>query len=733
MSPGDYVTIFMAWPYVNAPLHLGHVAGNCLPADIQYRYERARGRRVLMCSGSDEHGTPITITAEELGVSPQEVVDKYHDLALKSLIQLGCSWADNIDSRGVEYGGALYNRTSDVRHKEIVRDVFTRLLESDFLVKKTMKQYCSVSDGIVRFLPDRYVEGTCPICSEDGARGDQCDECGATYEAHELINPISKLDPEATIEIRDTDHLFFKLDLFQTSLEEHAKLRQDTWKPNVRSMTKNWLNMGLRPRAVTRDIDWGIELPLSGNEWSSKRVYVWFEAVQGYYTCARIWAERIASENNHPDGDSAWERWWKADENGKSPRHIYFMGKDNIPFHTVIWPSLIMGMNASDNDRQITHENLPGSLVLESNVSSNEYLMLQGGQFSKSRKHAVWLPSFLDRYDPDCLRYYLTINMPETHDTDFRWEDFVERTNNELIGTYGNFVHRVMTLTHRLSNEGENPLSRYDSHEEFNHETESCQKLLNSAMESMERQRFKEALRSLMGIAQIGNQVLQRATPWKYLQSEESADKEKSLSALAFSWRLCRTLAICTRPFMPFQSDRLWKMLGENIELNNLLWDNSLDLTSHLSWNDEPPEPLFKRLDLDEIISHELSLANDNNDDPVEGDNKGADYIEFEDFMKVEMKTGKVISVEDHPNADKLYVVTIQDTPDTTRTVCAGLKEYYEPSDLVGLNVVFVANLEPKKLRGVMSEGMLLAADDGDGNVSIVTTVGDIGSGSRVR
>ena len=498
-------------------------------------------------------------------------------------------------------------------------------------------------------------------------------------------------------------------------------------------MTKNWLNMGLRPRAVTRDIDWGIDLPLSGNEWSSKRVYVWFEAVQGYYTCARIWAERFASENNHPDGDSAWERWWKTDEEGNSPRHIYFMGKDNIPFHTVIWPSLIMGMNAANSNGQITHKNTPGSLVLESNVSSNEYLMLQGGQFSKSRKHAVWLPSFLERYDPDSLRYYLTINMPETHDTDFRWEDFVDRTNNELIGTYGNFVHRVMTLTHRLADEGENPLSRYDSHEDFNREIESCQNLLDSAIESMERQRFKEALRSIMGIAQVGNQVLQRATPWKYLQSEESFDKEKSLSALAFSWRLCRTLAICTRPFMPFQSERLWKMLGEKIELNNLLWDNSLDLTSKLCWNGKTPEPLFKRLDLEDIISHELSLANDNNKDPSEKDNEGADYIDFEDFMKVEMKTGKVISVDDHPNADKLYVVTLQDTPDTTRTVCAGLKEYYDPSDLVGLNVVFVANLEPKKLRGVMSEGMLLAADDGDGNVSIVTTVDDIDSGSRVR
>ena len=686
-----------------------------------------------MCSGSDEHGTPITITAEELGISPQDVVDKYHDLALKSLNKLGCSWANNVDSRGVEYGGALYNRTSDHRHKELVREVFTNLMDSNLLVQKTMKQYCSISDDNIRFLPDRYVEGTCPICSEEGARGDQCDECGSTYEAHELINPTSKLDPDASIEIRDTEHLFFKLDMFQTSLEEHAKLRQKIWKPNVRSMTKNWLNMGLRPRAVTRDIDWGIDLPLSGNEWSSKRVYVWFEAVQGYYTCARIWAERFASENNHPDGDSAWERWWKTDEEGNSPRHIYFMGKDNIPFHTVIWPSLIMGMNAANSNGQITHKNTPGSLVLESNVSSNEYLMLQGGQFSKSRKHAVWLPSFLERYDPDSLRYYLTINMPETHDTDFRWEDFVERTNNELIGTYGNFVHRVMTLTHRLADEGENPLSRYDSHEDFNGEIESCQNLLDSAIESMERQRFKEALRSIMGIAQVGNQVLQRATPWKYLQSEESFDKEKSLSALAFSWRLCRTLAICTRPFMPFQSERLWKMLGENMELNNLLWDNSLDLTSKLCWNGKTPEPLFKRLDLEDIISHELSLANDNNKHPSEKDIKGADYIDFEDFMKVEMKTGKVISVDDHPNADKLYVVTLQDTPDTTRTVCAGLKEYYDPSDLVGLNVVFVANLEPKKLRGVMSEGMLLAADDGDGNVSIITTVDDIDSGSRVR
>jgi methionyl-tRNA synthetase len=316
----EYVTIFMAWPYANGPLHLGHVAGNCLPADIQYRYERARGRRVLMCSGSDEHGTPITITAEEMGISPQDVVDKYHEINTKALADLGCSWVNPVDPRGIEFGGALYNRTSDSMHKEMVQEVFTELLNSGFLEKKSMQQYCSVNkEGKVRFLPDRYVEGNCPSCSADGARGDQCDSCGATYEAHELVNPRSKLDQESEIEIRDTEHYFLRLNDFQDALEKHALERQKVWKPNVRAMSKNWLEMGLRPRAVTRDIEWGITIPIDGDEWDSKRVYVWFEAVQGYYTCARIWASRYASNEGHPDGNAAWERWWKVSETGESP------------------------------------------------------------------------------------------------------------------------------------------------------------------------------------------------------------------------------------------------------------------------------------------------------------------------------------------------------------------------------------------------------------------------------
>lgn len=686
-----------------------------------------------MCSGSDEHGTPITLSAEEMGISPQEVVDKYHEVNTQALADLGCSWVNPVDPRGIEFGGALYNRTTDPMHKEIVQEVFTQLLDSGFLERKSMQQYCSVNkEGRVRFLPDRYVEGKCPVCSEDGARGDQCDSCGATYEAHELIDPRSKLDVESEIEVRDTEHFFLRLNDFQNSLEAHSSERKAVWKPNVRSMSKNWLNMGLRPRAVTRDIEWGIEIPLDGKEWGSKRIYVWFEAVQGYYTCARIWAERYAAPSGHTDGIDAWKNWWLVPEEGESPRHIYFMGKDNIPFHTIIWPAILMGLNAKDASA-VSHVPVPGGMVLEDNVSSNEYLMLQGGQFSKSRRHGVWLPSYLERYDPDALRYYLSINMPETHDTDFRWDEYVDRVNNELIGTYGNFVHRVMTLAHRLQSDGGNPLARYDDHESHRETIALVDEKVSSAIDSMERQRFKEALRSIMGIAQIGNSILQDAAPWKHLKGEESPESRKSLSSLALSWRICSCLAVCMRPFIPFSSERLWSMLGNESNIDAILLEDSMNGTEPLSWNPEAPNPLFTRLDLEEILESEESLSDSKDNDSSPSPENGGDYIDFEDFMKVEMRTGRIVSVEDHPNADKLFVITIDEGSDSTRTVCAGLKGHYEPSELEGLNVVFVANLEPRKLRGVMSEGMILAADDGEGGVRVLTTEGDILSGSRVR
>lgn len=736
-SKQERVAIFMAWPYANGPPHLGHVAGNCLPADIQYRYERARGRSVLMCSGSDEHGTPITLTAEQEGVSPDEVVEKFHSIISKALVDLGCSWSTNVDPRGAEFGGALYNRTSDPRHKELVRDVFTQLLDADLLEQTSMQQYCSIMDDKVRFLPDRYVEGECPVCHSEGARGDQCDECGSTYEAHQLINPISKLDPEAAVEIRDTEHMFFRLDAFQQALEQRFEIQKTIWKPNVRAMTRNWLEMGLRPRAVTRDIDWGISLPLSDDKWTSKRVYVWFEAVQGYYTCARIWAERYGKQAGHPLGDAAWEDWWKVGPNGVSPKHIYFMGKDNIPFHTIIWPSIIMGLNSASSGNPPSHTPGPGELALEYNVPANEYLMLQGGQFSKSRKHGVWLPSFLERYDPDALRYYLSINMPEGHDTDFRWDEFVDRVNNELIGTYANFVNRVLTLSHRFDSDGSNPLCNYYDASMHDEEIERIELLLKSATGSMERQRFKEALRSLMGIAQLGNSILQRAEPWAHIKEPNATEARGALSSLGMSWLICRGLAVTLRPFMPFQSDRLWEMLGEDADIDSVLWEEAFT-DSSFSWNPDSPTPLFERLDLDTIMQYERSLAeshgdsNGNEPEPV-GDDEGGDYIDFEDFMKVQLRTGRIISVEDHPNADKLYVIKIDEGNDSTRTLCAGLKGHYDPAELEGMDIVFVANLAPRTLRGVVSEGMLLAADDEDGNVRVLTPESDVAPGSVIR
>ena len=738
----DHVLICVAWPYANGPLHLGHVAGCYLPPDIQARFERAKGNRVLMVSGSDEHGTPITVTAETQGISPQEVVDKYHEINTKALMDLGCSWEPNIDPRGREFGGSLFNRTSDPEHYEIVSENFMKLMKAGLFERKVMQQYYEIREDGGRFLPDRYVEGECPNCGAEGARGDQCDECGVTYEAHELKNPKSKMNPGASIEIRDTEHFFYRLDFFQEVLEEHANQRQSVWKPNVKAMTKQWLDMGLRPRAVTRDLDWGIPLPLEGNEWDGKCIYVWFEAVQGYYSCAKLWAKRFSNSEDY-------EKWWKISENGKSPRHLYFLGKDNIPFHTVIWPAIIMGLNhANKGLDDSTPPSLPGpgDLSLEDNVPAMEYLMLAGGQFSKSRKHAVWLPSFLERFDPDTLRYYLSINMPEAHDTDFNWPDFVEKINSELIAAYGNFVHRVLTLGARLPDD--RPLSTFDNLAYCSDEMERLETLHQQATSSLERHRYKEALRTIMSAAQLGNQMLQAATPWKFLKDLDAEGAKDSMAKLAFGWRLSRYLAIMTQPFLPFSAQRLWESLGESGDVALTPWDSATDWTVSYKWGEAEPTPLFQRLDLEEILSQEKSLAGESSDsnDPghsVKGGKKkkkevkkmpeGTTHLDFETFMEVELRVGKIVSVSDHENADKLYVVAIDDGSESGRTICAGLKEYYTAEEMVGKSVVFVANLKPRKLRGVMSEGMMLAADDGNGGVKLVTIDGDIATGSQVR
>ena len=747
MSGGDHVLVCVAWPYANGPLHLGHVAGCYLPPDIYARFERLRGNRVLMVSGSDEHGTPITVTAEQDGVSPQDVVDEYHSINTQALLDLGCTWMPNIDPRGMDYGGSLFNRTSDPRHKQKVQENFKLLYDAGFFEMRTMQQYYEVHpDGGGRFLPDRYIEGTCPACGEDGARGDQCDSCGATYESSELKSPVSKMNPELTVEIRNTDHLFYRLDLFQNALEKHASNNHSVWKPNVRAMTKQWLDMGLRPRAVTRDLEWGIEVPLDGDDWNGKCIYVWFEAVQGYLTCSQIWSESFG------DG-SSWEKWWIEQENANQ-RHYYFLGKDNVPFHTVIWPAILMGLNHARSGKTANDAvDLPvqGDLRLEDNVPAMEYLMLAGGQFSKSRKHAIWLPSFLERFDPDTLRYYLSINMPESHDTDFTWTEFVDRINNELIATYGNFANRVLSLSARLpETPGGETLPAFDDIRHYQDLCTTLQQLHSDMTSSLEKHRYKEALRTAMTAAQHGNQLLQSAMPWKHLKTEVDAEgRNESLSSLAFGWRICRYLAIVTQPFLPFSAQRLWDMLGIQEPLSDANWSDAIDWTISVANPSAAYEPLFKRLDVDEIVEEEQSLVEKDEESidvthAVKGGKKekksmkekppeGIEYLDFDTFMKVELRVGRIVSVEDHPNADRLYVVKLDDGTDDERTICAGIKAYYTPDQLVNKSVVFVANLQPRPLRGVVSQGMMLAADDGNDTVRLITIDGDIATGSVVR
>jgi len=747
MSEGDHVLVCVAWPYANGPLHLGHVAGCYLPPDIHARFERARGNRVLMVSGSDEHGTPITVTAEQEGVSPQDIVDQYHAINTKALLDLGCTWLPHIDKRGIAYGGSLFNRTSDERHKQKVQENFTLLYNAGFFEKRTTQQYFEVHpDGGGRFLPDRYIEGTCPSCGEDGARGDQCDACGATYESSELKNPVSKMNPELKVEIRDTDHLFYRLDLFQKALEKHAENNHSVWKPNVRAMTKQWLDMGLRPRAVTRDLEWGINVPLDGNEWRGKCIYVWFEAVQGYLTCSQIWSEM------HND-NAAWEQWWLEQENSEQ-RHYYFLGKDNVPFHTVIWPAILMGLNHAHRGKTADEPvQLPtsGDLRLEDNVPAMEYLMLAGGQFSKSRRHAIWVPSFLERFDPDTLRYYLSINMPESHDTDFTWGEFVDRINNELIATYGNFANRVLSLSSRLPDTpGGECLPDVDELQFYENLRTTLETLHADMTDSLERHRYKEALRTAMTAAQHGNQLLQSSMPWKHLKTEiGTKGRIESLSSLAFGWRICRFLAIVTQPFLPFSAQRLWSMLGIEEDLEDVKWQEAIDWSVSVSIPSATYEPLFKRLDAEEILEQEQSFVEDtveSNDvtHSVKGGKKekknmnkeapeGIEYLDFDTFMKVELRVGKIVSVDDHPNADRLYVVTLDDGSEEERTICAGIKAYYSAEELLGKSVVFVANLQPRPLRGVVSQGMMLAADDGNDIVRLVTIDGDISTGSLVR
>jgi len=546
------IFIGVAWPYADGPLHLGHIAGAYLPPDIFARYHRTKGNEVLMVSGSDQHGTPITIKAEQEGKKPGEIAAKYHQQFLDSWQRLGISFD-------------LFTTTGTANHAQVTQDMFLTLLNKDYIYKDTVSQpYCPKCQ---RFLPDRYIEGTCPYCQSTGARGDQCDECGKTLNPEDLLAPHCRLCG-TTPQFKDSEHFFLKLSAFQDRLADWVG-KQGHWRPNVYNLTRRYLKEGLRDRAITRDIEWGIPVPVDGFE--GKRIYVWFEAVIGYLSAAKEWAAARGDEEG-------WRAFWQEPET----KSYYFIGKDNIPFHTIIWPAMLMGY---------------GGLNLPYDVPANEFLTIEGKKLSTSRNWAVWLPDYLERYEPDPLRYLLSINMPETSDTDFSWREFVRRNNDELVATYGNLVNRVLTFVYRRFDGGVPTPGELDDH---------SQGIIDKARETLinmdtllSQCHFKQAIMSAMSLAQETNRYLEEKSPWKIINE----DKQAAADSLYVALSVLSYLRTALHPFLPFSSQKLHEYLGFGGNVEDCGWKPNLPSPGQKLLE---PKPLFTKLD-EELIEEETA------------------------------------------------------------------------------------------------------------------------------
>jgi len=547
----ERILVAVAWPYANGPLHLGHIAGAYLPADIFARYHRLKGNEVLMVSGSDQHGTPITIKAEQEKKTPGEIVARYHQQFLDSWQKLGISFD-------------LFTTTGTANHAQVAQDIFLTLLGKGYIYKATVSQpYCP---SCQRFLPDRYIEGTCPYCHSPGARGDQCDDCGKPINPAELINPRCLLCG-TTPQFRDSEHFFLKLSDFQDKLSEWVE-KQTQWRPNVYALTHRYLKEGLRDRAITRDIEWGVPVPVGGFE--NKRIYVWFEAVIGYLSATKEWAAARGDEGG-------WRSFWE--EGAKS---YYFIGKDNIPFHTIIWPAMLMGY---------------GGLNLPYDVPANEFLTIEGRKLSTSRNWAVWLPDYLSRYEPDPLRYLLSINMPETADTDFSWREFVRRNNDELVATYGNLVNRVLTFVYRNFDGGVPEQGELDSQSQAL--IDKARETLNTVDGLLYRCHFREAIKSAMSLAQEVNRYLDEKAPWKVIKGNRKAAATSLYTAIC----VISYLKTMLYPFLPFSSQRLHEYLGFEGKVEDYGWQPQTPLPGQKLLE---PKPLFSKLD-EKLIEEETA------------------------------------------------------------------------------------------------------------------------------
>lgn len=666
-----------ALPYANGPVHIGHLAGVYIPADIYVRYLRLKGEEVLFIGGSDEHGVPITIRAKKEGVTPQDIVDKYHGIIKKSFEEFGITFD-------------IYSRTSSEIHKKTASDFFLELYNKGEFEEKTSEQY--YDEEAKMFLADRYIMGECPHCGNPNAYGDQCESCGTSLSPTDLKNPRSTISGKAPV-MRETKHWYLPLDKHESWLRQWILEDHKEWKTNVYGQCKSWLDMGLQPRAVSRDLDWGVPIPLEGAE--GKVLYVWFDAPIGYISNTK---ELL------PD---SWEKWWKQEDT----KLLHFIGKDNIVFHCIVFPAMLKA---------------EGSYILPENVPANEFLNLEGDKISTSRNWAVWLHEYLEDFpgQQDVLRYVLTANAPETKDNDFTWKDFQARNNNELVAIFGNFVNRAMVLTHKYF-DGKVPacheLTDYDKDTlaEFKDVKAEVEKHLDTY-------RFRDALKEAMNLARIGNKYLADTEPWKTAKT----DMTRTETILNISLQIAANLAIAFEPFLPFSTAKLKQMLN----VTDLAWTQlgQVDILS-VGHQLNQADLLFAKIE-DETIEKQVQKLLDTKKANEASEYKAAPIkpsIQFPEFEKIDIRVGTILECIKVPKADKLLQFLIDDGI-SKRTIISGIAQWYKPEELVGRQVCFIANLEPRKLRGVESCGMLLSAENADGSLSLIQPSALITPGSKV-
>lgn len=669
-NPKRY-TITAALPYTNGPVHIGHLAGVYIPADIYSRYLRQQHQDVAFICGSDEHGVAISMKAKKEGSTPQQVIDKYHTIIKNSFADFGISF-DN------------YSRTSAEIHHKTASDFFRKLYDEGKFIEEVTEQL--YDEQAQQFLADRYVTGTCPKCGNEGAYGDQCEKCGTSLNATDLINPVSTISGTVPV-LKETKHWFLPLNEYDGFLRNWIlEGHKNDWKPNVYGQVKSWLDDGLKPRAVTRDLDWGIDVPVDGAE--GKKLYVWFDAPIGYISSTKEWAAREGKD---------WEPYWK----DKDTKLVHFIGKDNIVFHCIIFPAMLKA---------------EGSYILPDNVPANEFLNLEGNKLSTSKNWAVWLNEYLVDFPEkqDVLRYVLTANAPETKDNDFTWKDFQARNNNELVAIFGNFINRVVVLSNKYYN-GVIPVP--NTLTEIDEQTLAELKAYPSVIaHSIERFRFREALGEMMNVARLGNKYLADEEPWKLIKTDEERVKTQMWVAL----QIAAALSTLAEPFLPFTAAKLKKMLniGESIDWNRITETSQLIAEEHQIGQ---AELLFAKIEDEEIKKQAdrleaVKIANAAEAKTIE---QQKETCQFEDFTKIDLRVGTVIEAEKMPKANKLLVLKV-DTGIDIRTIVSGIAEHFTPEEVIGRQVTVLVNLAPRKLRGIESEGMLLLTETKEGKLVFV-------------